>query len=317
MMNIAKLLLIPAGLLMAAPASAQLSDEALKERSIGRVLSVRGITYLRPTGKLDEGTVPVERGMYLEKGAIVRTERNSAVRLLMKDRSILDIGPSSYITLARYEVKKKKKKRSVGLHVFVGRLWARVTKVFSRKKNFDVYTPNAVAGIRGTELVVDVDLRGTSTVTCVSGLVEVGNIVSPLDDAVQQVTQMLQPMQAMAVDPAGNMQQQTVTQDQIQNMAKDVQTGGGMDPGNADSRRDAAKEQNQNSGGDGGRDPAQRPQGQGGQQGQDEGGRDGEGPDGGGDRLENVGQRDPGDSPLDLDPSTGRTRVRGRIEIRE
>ena len=266
------------------------------EHYIGRVLSVRGEAVVRPTGDLKLPTEPLNRGQYLNKGAIIRTRKNAAVRLLMKDKSILDIGPSSYFTLARYEVKEKK--RSVGLHLFVGRIWARVTSIFGSDKNYNIYTPNAVAGVRGTELVVDVDLKGNSQITCVTGSVAVNNSIGGPE-------QLLGALQRSTVDARGQAQQSRVTPQEVKEMAKSVATGNALNPKQAAQRiQNANTQADSKRRGEGGqgqgprkRKPRQMPE-------QDRAQN----------RLDDL-RGDISRPPLDLEPSTGRTRIRGTIKV--
>ncbi|MEZ4271329.1 MAG: FecR domain-containing protein [Myxococcota bacterium] len=42
------------------------------------------------------------------------------------------------------------KEKVVKARLFVGRLWAKVTSLFSSDSRFEIQTDNAVAGVRGT-----------------------------------------------------------------------------------------------------------------------------------------------------------------------
>lgn len=108
----------------------------------------------------------VNVGDRLDVGQTIRTGANGSARLLMDDESVLNVGPSSELRIKKYQVNAKR--RRVTLRLTAGRLWARVTRIFGGRKNFDVETPNAVAGVRGTEFVVDTQ-SGETTVTVLSG----------------------------------------------------------------------------------------------------------------------------------------------------
>jgi hypothetical protein len=59
----------------------------------------------------------------------------------------------------------------------VGKVWARVTSWFGGGTNdFSISTNNAVAGVRGTELIVIADPDGQTTVLVVHGLVEMSDL---------------------------------------------------------------------------------------------------------------------------------------------
>ena len=108
------------GLVVLLPVSAS------AENTIGRVTSVRGAVALHNSefGTSLEATL----GQRLYRADVVETGEGAAVRLVMADGSVLDIGPKARVSLGNYSSKKKEKK--VTLRVFAGVLWARVTAVF-------------------------------------------------------------------------------------------------------------------------------------------------------------------------------------------
>ncbi|MEO1481374.1 MAG: FecR domain-containing protein [Myxococcota bacterium] len=117
-------------------------------------------------GKNPRQLRPVRVGDRLNVGSVIRTGSDGSARLLMDDDSVLNIGPDSELRVRRYQVSEKR--RRVSLRLTAGRLWARVTRIFGGRKNFEVETPNAVAGVRGTEFVVDTG-GGETTVTVLAG----------------------------------------------------------------------------------------------------------------------------------------------------
>ncbi|MEZ4272778.1 MAG: FecR family protein [Myxococcota bacterium] len=273
---------------------------AAQTENAGRVLSVRGTATVRPDGNLDKAPVPIVRGQHLPQGAAIRTGKDSAVRLLMADKSILAVGPSSYLTVARYRIEPKTKKRSVGLHLFVGRLWAKVTKAFSggAERNYEVYTPNAVAGIRGTELVVDVDIQGNSQVTCVEGSIEVGSLIDEIP------SQMIGALERTNITRQGEMRQQAITAGEAKQLTQSVGGGTAMNPAKSAERVQQAQQQQSQTPGD--KPPTEKQRQQKEQQKRD-------GPNS---RDQQPLERNDA-PPLDLEPSSGRTRIRGRIEVKE
>ena len=161
----------------------------------GRVVALRGKAWKTVPGAEVPARTPLVGGDRLHEGDVVSTDADSSARLLMSDKSILDVGPRTRVTIKTYQTSPKERKRKVGLTVWLGRLWARVTKSTGGGVDFRVSSPNAVAGIRGTELVVDV-AEGLTEVTVVSGSVEVGT-------AAREGIQILGAMQRGSVSGSG------------------------------------------------------------------------------------------------------------------
>lgn len=111
------------------------------------------------------GAVTVERngkpyrvtvGFPLYQGDVVRTGKDGKARLLMKDNSVLSIGPSSQLKLT--EMKLDTSSRLFSLNVLAGRFKMDVARWFKGATNGRIETPSAVAGVRGTVVWGDVDL---------------------------------------------------------------------------------------------------------------------------------------------------------------
>ena len=136
----------------------------------GRVVSLRG----DPT--IQHGTlapVAMLRGDIVRGGDRIKTTRDASLRILLQDDSVLDVAPSSSLRLDAFSFKAKEKSRLAKITMFIGSLWARVSPNVSDGENFFISTPNAVAGVRGTSLLVDVKEGGQTQVTVVSGTVQV------------------------------------------------------------------------------------------------------------------------------------------------
>lgn len=255
------------------------SAVAAERLQIGRVVIVQG-QVLSQNPVVNPTPAAVKRGQSIYEGDIIRTDKNSFARLLMEDKSLLDVGPSTYVNLAQYGVAKNERKRSVGIKLILGRLWARVSEAFGDKSKFEITTANAVAGVRGTELIVDYGKDGQSVVTVVHGLVA----VSSSSGAAIELTAN----QRSSVAGNGGLTSSKVTQEEITTMASDSQPRFRLDinnqlitPSNAmpDPFEEDTGEQTR-------------------------------------DRL-NPATNNPAQRLLNLDPAVEAVRVRGRIKIQE
>jgi hypothetical protein len=145
-------LLVVGGLAVGTPTAHAAEDYIARAVSVsGKVLarseSVDGairMTFLKPGDKLYQGS-------------IVNTGSNGAVKLLMTDRTILDLGPSSLFKLNDYQFDKAKMgDRKVDLSLDYGTVRASVNeKLTTRKGKFTIRTKAATMGVRGTEFVVN------------------------------------------------------------------------------------------------------------------------------------------------------------------
>lgn len=272
---------------------------SLAYADVGRVISLRGEASITrgTTGSYER--IALERGTTVEQGDQIRTDADAAVRIVFSDRSLLNIGPNASVVIQDYTVAKSERRRRVGIKLWAGRAWARVTTWFgSGDSRFEVKTPNAVAGVRGTEFAVNVDPEGETTVTVFEGAVEVG----PLDPSAQLA--MLSPGQRGRVKTDGTTQTESVPNGELQRDRQRSQRSGGLDPKTRSQRVQNAV------------DGVNRP----------EGSTRPDRPDSRPNRAPLPGSDGPGDGappdlvtppPLDLDPATGESRVRGRVEFRE
>lgn len=135
---------------------------------MSRVVVVEGLVQFRT----DNTTTwqALDRGASLHPGDTVKTGESGRLRMLMANRSVVDLAPNSELRL-RY-ISGPPKQRKVGLRMFIGRLWARVSGA-GREERFEVETENAVAGVRGTSFFMDVDPVGETLITVSAGVVEV------------------------------------------------------------------------------------------------------------------------------------------------
>jgi len=137
--------------------------------------SVGSVTYVK--GKAQRGTgktwKSVSKSSKIYKGDRLKTEKDSRLEATLNDGSVLRLGANSELSLEKASVKKKQKK--VKARLWVGRVWASVTKLFGSDSEFEVTTSNAVAGVRGTRFSADQAADGTTTVKVYSGQVLISN----------------------------------------------------------------------------------------------------------------------------------------------
>jgi hypothetical protein len=101
----------------------------------------------------------------------VETASVSSTRLIFQDNTKLEIGPTSQVTLDRLIYDPNPTKSEVALSVIKGA--ARFTTGVLPKTAYEIHTPVATLGVRGTILIIDVASNGTTTVYDEEGIVNV------------------------------------------------------------------------------------------------------------------------------------------------
>jgi hypothetical protein len=114
-----------------------------------------------------------QKGEDVVEGSRVRTGEKSEIVLRFTDGSILTVSERSSMLVTR--VTSQERDRSAVV-LFFGKLWAKVTK--QSQPAFDVATPNAVAGVRGTEFETIVGDDGEARVVVKEGRVAVSDDAS-------------------------------------------------------------------------------------------------------------------------------------------
>lgn len=144
-------------LLVAGTAAAQTS---------GKITQVSGEAFTK-SGEAAE--VPAKLGQAVPGGTIVRTGADGAAEVTLEDGSVLRVRASSRVQLSA--APRPEKKSSVVL--FFGRVWSKVVRSSSGESNYEVNTPSAVAGVRGTEFETAVADNGKARVRVSEGKVAV------------------------------------------------------------------------------------------------------------------------------------------------
>lgn len=109
----------------------------------GKVVSVIGTAFIRDK--------PARPGDGVFPGDDVRTGEKSGVKLLMADRSVIDIGANSSFKITEFKTDRDGS-RNVDTSLDFGNLRAAVTKKLDKKSKFFIRTKSSVLAVRGTEL---------------------------------------------------------------------------------------------------------------------------------------------------------------------
>ncbi|MBU0533335.1 MAG: FecR family protein [Candidatus Omnitrophica bacterium] len=144
------------------------------QEAIGKVVSLQGSVE----AKLDEDgawrALSKKSDVY-EKDTI-KTGEDSKVVLFFIDETNVSIGPETTIKIEKLIYSPAQNHREGKMNVVMGKARFNVGKLFSKDSSFEVRTPTAVAGVKGTSFIVNVTSEQLTQLLGLSGVVTVTSI---------------------------------------------------------------------------------------------------------------------------------------------
>ncbi len=154
---------------------------AFASEIVGQFTHVEGKVDLLREGALPAKNVNIKDPVMLKD--IIRTKSNSKAEITLRDNTVLRIAQRSRIDISEYFTGDSKNKGVVKLSR--GQMQAMVDKTMAKRisaapnaNTFEIHTPNAVAGVRGTDFFVSYD-RDVTTVLLKEGEVCIYNLKFP------------------------------------------------------------------------------------------------------------------------------------------
>ncbi|MGD9498381.1 MAG: FecR domain-containing protein [Armatimonadota bacterium] len=146
--------------------------------------------------RTDEGFGPLREGQHVVAGTTVRTGASGTVTLNWVDGSRVRLGPETVLRVRKCAMNRNTKAATSLFDLDAGRIWVRVLSLVGGTGKFEVRTPTATAGVRGTVFSIAVDESRRTEVAVYEGAVAVASragrtIVRPgeallaADDALQ------------------------------------------------------------------------------------------------------------------------------------
>jgi len=106
-------------------------------------------------------------------GDLITTGEEARARILFKDDSILTLARNTKLEIKEYLIEKDKRYSIISLHA--GKLRTEVTKFLTPESKFEVHTPTAIAGARGSDWLSVVESNPGTTIYCLQGSISVFN----------------------------------------------------------------------------------------------------------------------------------------------
>lgn len=108
---------------------------------------------------------------------LITTGKEARARILFKDDSILTLARNTKLEIKEYLIEKDKRNSIISLQA--GKLRTEVTKFLTPESKFEVHTPTAVAGARGSDWLSVVESNPGTTIYCLQGSISVVNPAFP------------------------------------------------------------------------------------------------------------------------------------------
>jgi len=138
---------------------------------VGKVTLVAGkVDVLKPGKNL---ATPVKLGDPVDVGDIYRAKTKSNAEITFNNQNILKIAPATRVEINEYMVDEQKSSQVIKLHrgrvqAISGQDFIKKVAAFAEGNRFEVHTPNAVAGIRGSNMLVGFT-QGTTVIIFIAG----------------------------------------------------------------------------------------------------------------------------------------------------
>ncbi len=135
--------------------------EAVNPQPVAELAALEGTIAVLPAGSsLWQDAAP---GDLLYHGDRARTGPGAWALLRLAGGGSMTLGPDCEVAFDSL----------MRLRLFIGRIWAKVKPALPGAAGFEVETPSAVVGVRGTHFSVFVDAEITTVVSVAEGIVEV------------------------------------------------------------------------------------------------------------------------------------------------
>lgn len=161
-----------AGLRTAAAVFAASAAFSAAASEVGRFAVVQNrVTTLKP-GAAD--AVPASVGASVVLDEEETTAGSSAATLTIGEGAVISLGENTRFRVSREVVDRATGAKASILDLAIGKARIFVSRFWSGRPEVRVETPTAVVGIKGSEVVVEVERDGETTVTVLLGSAEVG-----------------------------------------------------------------------------------------------------------------------------------------------
>lgn len=132
------------------------ADSVIAASSAGKITDVAGTAEIRRLGSV--GARQARRWMNIFENDVIETGANGKVRVLLNDSSVITLTSDSKLRVSEQVYNPDRGERRSLFNLFRGKVRAVVSKyVNAARSKFEIHTPTAVAGVRGSICVTGFD----------------------------------------------------------------------------------------------------------------------------------------------------------------
>ncbi|MBN1898168.1 MAG: FecR domain-containing protein [Spirochaetes bacterium] len=170
-----------------------------KTKSFAWVKLFAGRIKIQPEGK--SSWYEPKIGMALREGDVIQTMERSWITIAYENSTITRVLPNSEITITKIDYNEKTKDLDAKVKVSgLGKLLSVIRKVLKGSEvEYNVETPTSVAGVRGTDIMVDVPNKDTTVFAVFDGKVIVKDFVTETGLSTDDTTMMMDFLHEMSV----------------------------------------------------------------------------------------------------------------------
>ena len=145
------------------------------QTEVGTVAAMQGALQVQRAATWQNASV----GAPIFVGDRLRTGANDAAKVVFRDDSVLDVAPKSELTVDKQAFDADGRRFDTLLRVVKGKVRAWVSEYYRQPRaRYEIETPTAIAGVRGTEFIVLYDPN--AEVTDIVGLAETVEVAGKL-----------------------------------------------------------------------------------------------------------------------------------------
>lgn len=164
--------------------AADIREAAAAVTRVAVVTELKGTVKVKKSGGAK--SFNAFKNMSLNEGDLITTGKNSSIVLQLADskadKDEITVGENSQVNFSKLEEKKGTKAK---MNVWAGSLWVKVKSISNADDTFEIETPTAIMGVRGTHFIVGVDpVTGETRFYVASGVVQTRS-VQPTDSRQQ------------------------------------------------------------------------------------------------------------------------------------
>lgn len=127
----------------------------------GQFLIVKGEVKVK---KSDDQMQVAKVGLKVVAGDTIISGIDSRAKIVMSDRNVINISPSTTMKIEKYSTDKDKEDKNVELTLTEGKIRSNVEQTYDGEKTkYLIKTPTAVAGVRGTQFITSFDSKTNVT----------------------------------------------------------------------------------------------------------------------------------------------------------